>query len=44
MYELFPTLPADSAFYLLKVGWIKEFNATFAQVGPKRQAGTTVMR
>ena len=25
-------------------GWMREFNATFAQVRPIRQAGTTVMR
>ena len=27
-----------------KDGWMREFNVTFAQVRPNRQAGTTVMR
>ena len=25
-------------------GWMREFNVTFAEVRPNRQAGTTVMR
>ena len=29
---------------MLTVGWMREFNVTFAYVKPHRQAGTMVMR